>query len=580
MTQPWERDWSQSESKAPWERDWSAGASTPPESAPGTQPIGGFDAASGRLGDFGRGMARGARNIVDAGAQLYTRGLESIAKSPTYQSMSLLSPEQAQGQADALTKERQKVEGINQTARQDYEQNWMKGHPERSAGGETVGSTLAGLPLAFALPGAGATGLMGQAANGALVGGATGALNPVDTQQNPDFWKAKGQQTKQGAAAGVVGAMAARGLSRLVSPQSSADVQQLIDNGVSPSPGQTLGGIWNRVEEKAQSFPFVGDAIRAGRSRAITQFQRGAINQALEPIGEELNAGTPIGHEAVDEAATKISDSYNRIVPQMRTRLDKQFLDSTSQLRDMAQEMGPGRAAQFDNILKRRVLDQIGADGTISGESFKEAETQLGWLSRNAGRSQDLDQQQLGSAIKQLQANLRSLAERSNPELAPQLQANNAAFARLARIQDATNRLGGKEAFTPSQLVAATKAGDYSARKNMFSRGNALMQDYAEAGKNVLGDKVPDSGTAGRLMLDTGIAGLLGGYGAAVDPMQAAIAGGAMGLGSLPYAPYVQGGLARLLAQRPELAQAIAPYIQQAAPIAAAAAPRLGMFGQ
>lgn len=45
---------------------------------------------------------------------------------------------------------------------------------------------------------------------------------------------------------------------------------------------------------------------------------------------------------------------------------------------------------------------------------------------------------------------------------------------------------------------------DRSKDKRAFSEGDALMQDLTAAGKAVLPSKVPDSGTAGRLMSNIG----------------------------------------------------------------------------
>ena len=68
----------------------------------------------------------------------------------------------------------------------------------------------------------------------------------------------------------------------------------------------------------------------------------------------------------------------------------------------------------------------------------------------------------------------------------------------------------------------------------------------------------------------TGTLGALGGAGM-VAPQAAIGAGVGLGAASIPYAPYVQGGLARLLASRPELLQQIAPYVNALAPAASAA---------
>ena len=101
-------------------------------------------------------------------------------------------------------------------------------------------------------------------------------------------------------------------------------------------------------------------------------------------------------------------------------------------------------------------------------------------------------------------------------------------------------------------------------RKGAFARGNALMQDLASEGKEVLGSKVPDSGTPYRAMT-----GLLGGsILGAVEPTGIGLGttlGGA-GLSSLYTRP---GGAAMraILARRPDLADPIARGVRRSTPV-------------
>jgi hypothetical protein len=144
------------------------------------------------------------------------------------------------------------------------------------------------------------------------------------------------------------------------------------------------------------------------------------------------------------------------------------------------------------------------------------------------------------------------------------------AFANSLRVNRAAGALGGEPGvFSPAQLQAATKSMDPSMRKNAFAAGDALMQGYAEAGKSVLGNRVPDSGTPFR-SLATLLAGSALGHG--ISPEVAmGIGGASLGAAGL-YSPMGKATLAHILASRPDLAQPLASVVRGAAPYVAAGA--------
>jgi hypothetical protein len=513
---------------------------------------------------YQKGAVRGLRDPIDAGAQLLTRGLEAISPAGT--------------SADTFMKgERQNVEQINKTAEDQYQQQRTQAGLSGFDPGRLIGNVAATAPLAALAP----AGIVG----GAVTGAASGALQPVYGQEGEDgsFWSQKGKQTAVGTGAGAVGAGIAKVISRLISPKSSPEVQQLMDMGVRPTPGQTLGGVAKRIEDAATSIPLVGDVIKRGQTRAIEDFNRGTINKALEPIGEKLSGKTLLGRDAIDEAITKVSGAYDDLLPKMIAKADPKFVTDMTQLRSMTGGMVAERQAQFNKIAMDKLFSKFNPQTqTISGPELKVAESELGRLAKNYSNSADADQRMLGDAIKQLQANLRSLVGRSNPQFADQLGKINSSYAQVIRLQRAAGYLGAEDGvFSPSQLLSAVKASDPSLNKRAFARGDALMQDVAEAGKSVLGPRVPDSGTPLRAMVGGGLlAGSMGGAGAAagINPLMA----GGVGAGLLAgYTPMGQGLTASLLARRPEAAAPLAEAIERALPYvgSGAGAAGLGLMG-
>lgn len=375
--------------------------------------------------------------------------------------------------------------------------------------------------------------LGGNIAAGAVGAGAQGAVMPSFSE---DYWGDKASQVATGAAVG--GALPVLGKTL---PRNSAAAAKLKAEGVDVPVGSAMGGIAKAAEDRATSLPLIGDAINLNRQKAIEQFNIATINKALAPIGEKLGKGVQAGHDAIAMAGEKVSNAYNALLPKLKVQADAQFAQDMAQLKQMAQSLPNAELDQFNRILANKVENSFTPAGLMSGETFKKVESELGRIAKDYMRAPDIDKRTMGEALKQVQANMRSMLERTNPMYAPQLQKINQAFAALQRPERAAAYVGGEAGvFTPAQLLSAVKSADPSLRHKAFSRGNALMQDWAESAKSVLPSKVPDSGTAGRLMFGGGALGGLG----MVSP-QAALAGGMTAAAYLPGGRAAASGLLR-----------------------------------
>jgi len=394
--------------------------------------------------------------------------------------------------------------------------------------GNITGNVAAGLPTML-VPGA------NTYTGAALTGAVLGALQPTVEGES------RGANALTGAAGGVAGRAVAGGLSRMLNPQTATAARELIDEGVTPTPGQVLGGIARRTEEAAKSIPFVGQGIRQAESRAIEDFNRAAINRVLAPIGGKA---ANIGYEGIEEASKAVSNAYDDALKGLgRVDTDNTFTNRLTSLKTMARSLPNSIQKQFSRIIKEQIEDKITPAGTISPEQLKTATSELYRLGTGyKGGANSFNEQQLGDALLQLRSNLYDLAGRMNPQANQAIKNADKAFAQLVRVQNAATRADGG-VFSPAQLSAATKVTDKSARKVATSQGRALMQDFAQAGKSVLGNTLPDSGTAERAA-----SGLALGAGYFIDPTIPA----AMLAGRAAYTPAGQNALVSLLARRPE----------------------------
>lgn len=409
--------------------------------------------------------------------------------------------------------------------------------------------------------------LAGRMGVGAFTGATSGALTPVG---DGDFADEKLKQIGIGAAAGGVLPAIGTGLARIVNPNSATntELKMLKSAGVNPTIGQTLGGMANRIEEKAQSLPILGDAIMAARARSRDEFNRAAINRASGEIGMNVEN---IGQSGVRDAGNAISQFYDQALSKVAgVPLDNQFQASIARLRQMATNLTPDMARKFDKTLNDTVLSRVSPQGSILGQTYKTIDSDLGTLAARYGKSGQASEQEFGDAVRQLKQLLNDQMRRSNPDVDAMLNKADAAWANLVRVEGAAKaakNAGG--VFSPAQLNAAIQAADGSVRKRAMARGTALMQDLGNAGQNVLGNRYPDSGTAGRLML--------GGAGLGAGLVNPAIPAALLGSSAI-YTPMAQKALTALASSRPQAAGLLADRIEQAVPFLVPASGQLG-FG-
>jgi hypothetical protein len=369
-----------------------------------------------------------------------------------------------------------------------------------------------------------------------------------------------------GALMGGVLSAISKGGGGIASPPNLPQIKVLQGIGVTPTPGQILGGSVGRAEEGAMSLPFAGDAIRNARQRATEQLNRGIINNALEPIGESISPSTNLGREAINEAWDKVTAAYNSAVPNAGARLTPQAITELQKVYSIARGGLPKEFGDvYENNLKRIVTDRISNNGYMSGEAFKEAESDLGkyaskLLNNPNSTAWDRD---LGDAYRETQAILRRSLEAANPESADQIRSANAAFSRMLRVGDASMRPGADPGvFTPAQFQQSVKK---YANQRQYQRGNAPMQDIADAGRTVLGQRVPDSGTPYRSLI------AMLGMGMADPTMLLKLGIGTGAIGGL-YSSPGQRVLASMLTRRPTQPGPISDFVAGLSPPIAAPA--------
>lgn len=363
--------------------------------------------------------------------------------------------------------------------------------------GSGIGYGLMAIPAALTAPEVGAVGLGARAFAGSVSGGAQGYIAP---------YASTGEHVKNTLAGAILGAAipgAGAAAGKVVKGLASPEAKQLLQAGVRLTPGQMLGGAAKTVEDKLTSLPVVGSAIRRGQRLALDDFNLATVQKALDPIGVKLGKGAEAGYKAIETGRNAISKAYDSVLDQMRGKVDVQLVNEVNGVLKRNLPTLPQHVAnKLTQILDEDVKPHLGRGSWVGGNQIKRVVSNLGNESRTALKSQDPAYRQLGEALQEIQSSVTNMLKRNNPaQLSKKLSNIDAAHARMLRVENAASRVTTDEGkFTPAQLKSAVKAEDSSYKHRAFTQGNALMQDWADAAKSSLPSKVPDSGTAGRLL--------------------------------------------------------------------------------
>ena len=440
------------------------------------------------------------------------------------------------------------------------EQEYHKTAPHGTDWARIAGNAVGTAPLAMAVPAAGS--MIGAVGTGAAIGAGLGATAPVPgvTEAKPYEYQS-GENAVIGGVGGAAGGAVGHVLGGLIAPRIAPNVRTLSDKGVELTPGQIVGGTARTIEDGARSIPGVGYPIARAQERAIESFNRSVANEVLQPVGETVARTAPVGRQLVQSVDDIIGTKYNSALSRVSPFApDGQFMNDVQTIA-RTKFLTPESQAQFINILKNDIDPRIG-NQPITGKVLQEVTSVLKEHARSFGRSANRADHEVAAALKSLTGSLDDLVMRTNPTVAPDIAAANAAWARLVRMRTAAGGVGAKEGvFSGPQFAAAVRAGDNSSGHRQYAMGQALMQDTSDAASKVLPQTVADSGTATRAGIMTA-GGAVGAH--MIDPsLMAAYLASAGGSRAAYSEPATRAFRAMMLAKRPEMVQAIAEALRR-----------------
>lgn len=432
----------------------------------------------------------------------------------------------------------------------------------RSAG-NVVGSIPAAIGATMLAPEAGAT-MLGAAG----LGVANGMMAPV--YGNSDDYAR--QKLAQGLIGGLTGGLVKGGANVLGGVPVTQQVQTMLDSKVYPTIGQILGA--PKFESMFDHFPIIGDAIKKGQAGAIDDMNTAFANKILAPIGQTVDAGVKVGRDMWNNVYNKISNAYDSVLPKLTFTADNQMQNELAALQQQvkADLVDPVLVDKFNNAVQGSILNKLNANNQMTGEMFRVSDSSLGKRFADMANGSVPDDKALVPFLAKAQDILRQTMARTNqqtnPQAAAQYQGAVDAFRQWKTIERAagnsnlsTSDLG---ALTPKQLAAGLLRQSGAAD---VATGSAENQPFVDAAVKVLGDKYPDSGTAGRLSPELfGSAAVLG-HEAGALPMGAILGYGGAGLAAHGiYSDAGRKAIAMMLTQRPDFLKLLGKGLTVAAP--------------
>lgn len=403
------------------------------------------------------------------------------------------------------------------------------------------------------------------AASGSLIG----ALQPVGTKES------RTKNAAIGAATGLVGQAAGNAIGRIAQPirraLTPADhnaIDVLLNAGVPLDAAQRTGSRTAQMLKRSVA----DNPITGGGHADFIEAQHEAFTRAvLRTIGEDSHAATS---DVMGAARNRIGNVFDDIATRNPVDYDAALHHDIAELATQAhRELPPDAYAVIANQIEDVFTKAQQGGGMIDGRAYQNLRSSLGRVEQSPGA--------LGHWAGELRDTIDDALRRSvGPDDLAALRQARTQYRRMKQIEGAIDKEGAGT-ISPSKL--ANSLGTKSNRNSsVYGRGDTDLVRLAQAGKRLLPDKFPNSGTAARLLGQGILAGAVGagtGYGTGD-----ASKGIGAGLGAAGLLLGVRGAMNNQLAAQ-YLSQGLAPGVLRntltlprrlgLAPAAAAALPAL-----
>ena len=457
---------------------------------------------------------------------------------------------------------------------------FRENNPVAAFGTEIAGS-IPTMILAQFIPGAGQTATAGRiaqlartagiGAKGQKIGGS--ALRGAGASGVYGFGAGEGgveNRLKSAGTSAAIGAVANPTI-QAVAPRITEGAKELIKKGVPLTAGQAtkgsglIGTMLDRAEQSAAGTVFgIGDSIKGALQRSQTGFNKAVANEALEPVGIKIPKNLE-GREIIAFGNKYFRTNYKKV-------LDKTKINNISNLTDELNTITQGTREDLKKKVGSIIQDVIlkrTKNGNLTGRDIKAIQEKLRTtIDRN--KLGDPDAKEISDVLQDVRSVFVKEIIDQNPTQGKKLLDLDKAYGNFRVVAQASVRSKTKGgSFTPGDILQESAKGK---GKRAFESGTAKMQRIGELGQDVIGNTVPDSGTASRLitgsLLTANPVTQLGGsaFGSALDPVSLGIGlsplvGGALAYsrpGNVAFRNLVAGSGRTLQSSTPVLSQMLA----------------------
>ncbi len=397
---------------------------------------------------------------------------------------------------------------------------YIESNPITGAVGEVTGMIAS--PINKLVPvGGPAQTILGGVGKGAVQGAVANVLTTPVTDENKSFLTEKLKQTLIGGAAGGVVGGVVKGATSLAQPFenqlskiSQDNVKILRDAGVPIDVAQATGSQFlNRTKAALNDNPFT-----VGKEVEFAAQQQSAYNKAIaKTMGEDADAITP---DIIQNAKNRLGDVYDTLYNKYGSKISGQVYKDLAAIRDESTSVLPKGDETIKNIINDVINKASQNRSNLTGQQYQAQKEILNKLSAQGG-AMGLYAQEVKEAL--LSGLKNSIKDPNDIAL---LKQTNKQYGNMKKIEDVVLK-DPQGNISPSLLSnsLATKS-----KRNALYAEDKDLANLARAGKDILQNKTPNSGTIARLSAQAAPA-LVGGavYGAYQGDLKSAAEGAALG---------------------------------------------------
>tara|TARA_A100000171_G_scaffold52842_1_gene73563 strand:- start:1938 stop:3518 length:1581 start_codon:yes stop_codon:yes gene_type:complete len=328
------------------------------------------------------------------------------------------------------------------------------------------------------------------------------------------------------------------------SPILTDKAKELLKKNIPLTIGQAVGGGYKQFEEGLSGVPVIGSQIKNAFSRSREGYQKAIYDEILEPlqkaginVNELKNKISSLNaREASIEIGNRLSNEFTKILPKLKIPNQSVFENKiNSIINENAKKLTDKGVKKLQKDVDAFFYSLSDDAGDFSGEAFKNAYSELSQAGITYKASTNPIDSRIAKVMKDITSSMKETIANKNPEASSILSAIDQSFAKFVPLRKTFERVKTDQ-FTPNDLLTSIRQSDKP--KTKFRSGTANLQQTSRTAQDVIGNELPDSGTATRSAISnlalTGGGGAIGGSAFGIDPFLSGALAGATTLGYTP----------------------------------------------